>query len=191
MKAVLFIVATLFGVPAHLLVLKLPAMRSNASCLDYEDYGARKKIEMLLLCGHGDWRELINLDMRNLSHSCPLPWTVVNTSTRLCSSSYCQSSITLPVSSNYTKVCGKVIGYARLSPDAFDSYSKSIDSIYLDGVSITHGRYPRKHIWSLAAGHDDSYFTGFRCPCENSDRNYTPLPPAFVGENTTFALLLH
>ena len=51
-----------------------------------------------------------------------------------------------------------------------------IDFPYLDGVSVTYGS-PCQHIWNLAAGHVN------RCPCENADRNFAPLPPAFVGDN--------
>ena len=39
------------------------------------------------------------------------------------------------------------------SPDAFVCHGNcTIDSRYVDGVSITHGASPRKHIWTYAAG---------------------------------------
>ena len=47
---------------------------------------------------------------------------------------------------------------------------------YLDGVSVTYGQ-ERNHIWSFAAGHVG------RCPCNNTNRDYAPLPPEFVGDN--------
>ena len=65
-------------------------------------------------------------------------------------------------------MCGRVIGYQFGSTDAFHSYYKNralfIVSHYVDGVSVTHGRSPRKHIWTFAAAVDDRYIND-QCPC--------------------------
>ena len=74
----------------------------------------------------------------------------------------------------------------RLSVDAFSHYTLSntsaddgsLDGIYLDGVSITHG-FPRSHIWSFGAGHGGTS----RCPCDNPNTNVAVLPPSFIGDN--------
>ena len=53
-----------------------------------------------------------------------------------------------------------------------------MDHNYVDGVSVTHGS-PRQHVWSFAAGLGGP----FRCPCDNQDCSFAPLPPSFVGNN--------
>ena len=48
----------------------------------------------------------------------------------------------------YSKVCGRIIGYQDGSPSGFTTTrypSNSIEGSYLEGVSVTHGRSPRKH----------------------------------------------
>ena len=67
---------------------------------------------------------------------------------------------------NYTAVCGMVEGYQYGNMDAFQPSSTSINSVYLDGISITHGS-PRQHIWSYVVG-DVANPTSPRadsCPC--------------------------
>ena len=105
----------------------------------------------------------------------------------------CQSAFSNDFSTAYNKVCGRVIGIGGGRPDAFFIHGvtnqTTIEDLYLDGVSVTHGAPGfRTHIWSFGAGHpwDDSASlpTDFaRCPCENSNRTIAPLPPSEVGEN--------
>ncbi len=87
----------------------------------------------------------------------------------------------------YERVCGRVIGYQHRSPDAFSPYyedrSKTIDENYMDGVSITYGYFPRKHIWTFTAGLDETR-TDFRgCPCANRNQAYSGVIPPFVGSD--------
>ena len=77
----------------------------------------------------------------------------------------------------YTKVCGRVIGYQIGHPDAFHS-SDSINSAYLEGVSITYGSFIHTHIWMLAA--DLSETGSSACPCDSGSSKF---PPSFVGNN--------
>ncbi len=65
-------------------------------------------------------------------------------------------------------VCGKVIAYQFGSTDAFNG--GSIDSNYVDGVSLTHGQ-PREHIWTLASARDEVLISGeaVSCPCIRND----------------------
>ena len=44
----------------------------------------------------------------------------------------------------------------------------TIDDGYVDGVSITHGNHPRKHIWTLAAALDEV--------TTSSEAQYVPVP---------------
>ena len=46
----------------------------------------------------------------------------------------------------YSKVCGQLRGYQYQSPDAF--YGNNIESCYVDGISITYGSSPHRHIWT-------------------------------------------
>lgn len=87
----------------------------------------------------------------------------------------------------YQQVCGKVIGYQHRSPDAFSPYnsdlSKTIDNNYVDGVSLTYGHSPRKHIWSFAVGLDETLVDTNRCPCANSGYSYNGVVPPFIGND--------
>ena len=131
-------------------------------------------------CGGRGWRQVANLNMSDTSQQCPSPWVLFDTPTRSCSTTTaigCEG-ISIPVTTGYSRVCGRLTGYALISPDAFFAFTTNIDADYLDGISLTRGS-PRQHIWSFAAGHDGN----FRCPCDNPDRVQAPLPPSFVGSN--------
>ena len=49
---------------------------------------------------------------------------------------------------DYTAVCGMVEGYQYGSMDAFQHLtpSKTPDELYAEGISITHGSSPRRHL---------------------------------------------
>ena len=94
-------------------------------------------------------------------------------------------SVTFPVHSSYSKVCGIVRGYRSTSPDAFDTTvdaSQSIDTYYVDGISITQGS-PRKHLWTYANGLSELNDNHHRCPCSRSNPNDRTDIPDFVGEH--------
>ena len=63
-------------------------------------------------------------------------------------------SVMIPVGGQpYTEVHEKVVAYQYASPDAFHvGGNPGIDGAYVDGISITYGQSPRRHIWTLAAG---------------------------------------
>ena len=83
---------------------------------------------------------------------------------------------------NYSRVCGQLRGYQFASPEAFNFYnfdpSRTIDDAYVDGVSITYGSAPRKHIWTYANGIDLGSSWG--CPCNTNSNE--PVPP-YVGSD--------
>ena len=86
-------------------------------------------------------------------------------------------------SEQYDQVCGRIISYQIGSLDAFNDISSgSIDSYYLEGVSVTYGS-PRQHIWSFAAGLDEvltiPYYT---YPCVTGSTAGNRIP-SFVGQN--------
>jgi len=55
----------------------------------------------------------------------------------------------------------------------------TIDDPYVDGVSITHGASPRKHIWTYAGGLYEYNTVSTNCRCNDDG---IP-PPSFVGSD--------
>ena len=150
--------------------------------------------DMTRSCGGvtGRWMRVAELDMKNSSHQCPSGLRLRNdTGNRTCipnSDSATCSLVTFLVNTDYSKVCGRIIGYQYYSTNAFgyrnSSSNFSIDNYYVDGVSLTHG-IPRQHIWTFAAASDETDSNpGYKCPCINTNTaaNAT-LPPAYVGND--------
>ena len=89
-------------------------------------------------------------------------------------------SITIPVNGqSYSQVRGRVQGLQFGTPDAFASGGSNIDGIYVDGVSITYGQSPRKHVWSFGAGLNQYRAIANTCP----GTGYGSPQPAFVANN--------
>ena len=137
-------------------------------------------------CGEGIWYQVAYLNMADCSQQCPSAWREYNTSQfRACgrpiSSGASRPSQIFPISRQYSKVCGRVIGIQVASPDAFyNGRSSGIDESYIDGVSITHGS-PRHHIWSYVASISEVLTDrGSVCPCDYSG---TAQSQSFVGNN--------
>ena len=70
--------------------------------------------------------------------------------------------------------------YQDGSPDAFHGKLAKIDSTYLDGISLTYGSNPRKHIWSLATGDVSGRSLIYDCPCNVGAPDTVPY---FVGHD--------
>ena len=139
----------------------------------------------------GGWMRVANLDMTDSSQQCPDGFRLVSRSTvprRTCGRSLsrggCQS-VVFPVNGvEYSKVCGRVKAYQYASVDAFFQWGwrRSLDSYYVDGVSITHGAPRRTHIWTMAA----SWTNASRdngCPCVRDNYQARALIPSFVGND--------
>ena len=136
--------------------------------------------------GTGGWRRVVYLNFTGPNTTCPSGWQLTSFSKRTCGrvSTGC-NSVTFPVSGgDYTRVCGRIIGYQDRTTTAFKYYNTghvtTIDDPYVEGVSLTHGS-PRQHIWTFAAGAAEN--TGYSphfvvCPCDTT-LNIT-IPP-FVG----------
>ena len=134
--------------------------------------------DMELECGghKGGWMRVIQLDTAN-GDTCPDGWVNNPDYNSLCTggdAAGCYSA-NFSVPYSYNKICGQVRGFQKGSTDAFyphayakglipegDYYlpelnvSKTINGVYVDGVSITLGD-PRKHVWTYAAGLSDDY----------------------------------
>ena len=139
----------------------------------------------------GGWMRIVSLNMTDGSCTCPpglrflqdpQPLCAINTDRRGC------SSTVFPVQGiQYSRVCGKIIGYQQESPDAFYAYNRggqtTIDSYYVDGISLTHGS-PRKHIWTFAAAlHEYNSDPDSVCPCTNTRNSQHATVPSFVGND--------
>ena len=127
-----------------------------------------------------------DIDMTRPNENCPAGFRKVTDSGKtMCGgqSSRCISTTFSSHGLQYSRVCGKIIGYQYHTTDAFKSYTierGSIDSDFVDGVVLTHGS-PRNHIWTFAAGYNQ-YGTGSnRCPC--NDGSYTHTLPPYVGND--------
>ena len=147
-------------------------------------------VDVSRYCGSGAWTRIVHIDMTNTSQHCPGTFREYSSPVRTCgrrstSSASCDSATFSVNGAQYNRVCGRVIAYQIGSPDAFYpgvNDGQSIDSYYLDGISITHGS-PRQHIWSFAASPTEIYHLSSRiCPCSNTQLANTN-PPSFVGSD--------
>ena len=133
--------------------------------------------------GSRGWRRVAYLNMSNLSQQCPSVWQEITTPHRVCgrrsASASCEGLNYTTGNEQYDQVCGRIIGYQIATTDAFTGHV--IDTYYLDGVSVTYG-FPRQHIWSFAAGFDESSNSHLTCPCVAGSTNGNHIS-SFVGQN--------
>ena len=136
----------------------------------------------------GAWMRIAYLNMSDTDEECP-HGLVVNDNPRSCSRRIAPGAcVSAFFSSNfmqYSRVCGRITGYQENSPDAFrpfyDNQDRTIDDLYVDGVSLTYGFSPRKHIWTFAAGVEDVGNSPYHCPC--SSTSYQGVVPSFIGND--------
>ena len=151
--------------------------------------------DMSRSCGGitGGWMTVAKINMTNSSHTCPAGLKLLTTPKRLCTRVTdvvgCSSATFNLHGIRYTHVCGKIIGYQQGTPDAFGPYywnrGLTVDGNYMDGISLTHGHDPRKHIWTFAAAIEEVTITHRNglCPCTNIHNPVTiPIPP-YVGSD--------
>ncbi len=138
------------------------------------------------------WLRIANVDMRDPSEVCPSGLRLVTEGKRSCGRSNEEpgcSSVTFTTHGvSYNRVCGRIIGYQYSTPNAFYQYqldtSLTIDDFYVDGISITYGASPRRHIWTFAAALDETDRDRFVCPCTNSQNSLLDTAvPDFIGES--------
>ena len=177
----------------------------SASCpSDYYLLGAsngsvvRVYCDMTLSCGNitGGWTRVAELNMTELETSQQCPSNLVekkNNSIRRCQTTDagCSPTTYSVQSMCYNKVCGRITAYQIGTTNAFLMYydnqgTTTINSTYVDGVSLTHGN-PRQHIWTFAAALDrNNNLTRMdgrssHCPCQFEENPFEP--PPFVGED--------
>ena len=164
----------------------------NVSTLVHTITDKTPNLAVSIYCGAGQWDCVAHLNMSNSSQQCPSAWREYSSSgVRGCrrsgsSSGSCHATF-YPTSHQYSRVCGRVIGYQIGSTDAFGNSAHSqtiIDSSYVYGVSVAHGA-PRNHIWTLAAGLTEGWYSSqrYNCPCSKPGHPDNISPPSFVGNN--------
>ena len=134
---------------------------------------------------------LASIDMTDTSNNCPSGLRTLTSPRRLCAKNIdgagCSSAVFPAQGVQYSRVCGKIIGYQQSSTDAFYRFIGGhglIDSYYVDGISLTHGRSPRKHIWTfVAAQHEHNSYARAVCPCTNTRNSPPPAVPYFIGHD--------
>ena len=132
------------------------------------------------LCGQdGGWTRIAYLDM---TENCPPGLQeLITGGIRVCrregTTGGCRSNIFQTNGISYSQICGKVVGYQKGTPDAFNTNNNDINGVYIDGVSITRGS-PRQHVWSYIAGLRSDTTSGFTCPCNTGATNTVQ---SFVG----------
>ena len=145
----------------------------------------------------GGWMRVANLDMTDPNQNCPAGFQLVNRTSaplRMCGRpgpAGCVSTTFQTYGVEYSHVCGRVIGYQDRSPDGFSPHASisegtEIDSVYVDGVSLTHGQSPRQHIWTFAGAQDETGTYSDICPClvnTQSVIRFTGTVPSFVGKD--------
>ena len=148
-------------------------------------------IANLYECGDGLWHRVAFLNMSDPLQQCPSSWREYNdgeSGARACGRfDIGCPGVFYPIDHQYSKVCGRIIGYQVASPGAFHIAftpipPSSIDDIYVDGISVTYGS-PRMHIWTFAAGVTEGTHGKPDCPCAVSDPPLRKEAPEFVGNN--------
>ena len=138
----------------------------------------------------GGWMRVAYIDMRNTSHQCPSGLTLFSRSSaprRVCNSTTTGCfSINFTVHGiEYSHMYGRIKGYQIPTVYGFRYRTRGIDSSYVSGVSLTHGRNPRKHIWTFAGALDERYQENrdHKCPCINTNLSPPPTVPDYINND--------
>lgn len=148
-------------------------------------------------CGAaGRWRRVAHLNMSDPAQDCPPNFILYDVSPiRGCQRPSNRPgfiSAFYPPGGTYSKVCGQVTAYQKGNTNAFmlsiDNPSLTLDSDYIDGVSLTHGPDgSRSHIWSFVVGLSETRSSGYlssdNCDCTNTDFSWPHTVPSFVGSD--------
>ena len=134
----------------------------------------------------GGWMRVADINMTRPNENCPAEFKKVTANgTTMCGdqNASCNSTTFSSHGLQYSRVCGKIIGYQFGNTDAFQPYIEqegSIDSIFVDGIVLTHGS-PRNHIWTFAAGFNQYRNDKFGCPCVGP--SYSGTVPPYIGND--------
>ena len=159
--------------------------------------------DMSTRCGQPGWTRVAFINMSDSSQSCPSELAEMTyNGVRVCQrrANFDCNSVNFSVPETYTNVCGRIIGYQIGSNDAFCPFQMScayrdsgastsdraftINDVYVDGLSLTHGN-PREHIWTFAVAINDvdgQQYPEYLCPCTQTGSSGIAIPP-FIGSN--------
>ena len=138
-------------------------------------------------CGNtsSGWMRVANIDMTDSTQQCPNGFRLITRTApplRTCGRPVghqgCVSTTVSVHEYEYTRVCGRIVGYQYGSPSGFSAGQNSIDNHYMAGISLTHG-VPRQHIWSFVNAQNEGS-TIEVCPCIQGGRDEVP---SFVGND--------
>ena len=137
----------------------------------------------------GGWMRVAHFNFTDSNQNCPSRFRLITSPKRTCGTpgSSCAST-TFPLNGvKYSRVCGKILAYQYATPNAFESHHSkrgyTVENLYVDGVSLTHGQTSRKHIWTFAAVLDEISSDVSACPCTKTDTPYTGAVPPFIGQD--------
>ena len=136
--------------------------------------------------GTSGWRRTVFLNMTDPTHNCPSGWEETGYTKRTCgrateSHGTCDSA-TFPTGGlEYSRVCGRAVAYQFGALHAFYRSSLTIESHYVDGLSLTHGSPgSRQHIWTFVGGFAEAATSSiYNCPCDGGTRP----APGFLGND--------
>ena len=153
-----------------------PIISEKGSC--YSNQEAKEKAakvvqEVLRLqavpdCGEGLWKQVVVLNLSNTQQDCPSGWSL-RSNPRSCSQTQAPgcSLVTFPANTTYNEVCGRAVGAASGSNDAFKGFSSFRTGFnYADGVNVFLSTATPQHVWTLAT--DQRHHYRPRCPCSNN-----------------------
>ncbi|XP_019860983.1 PREDICTED: uncharacterized protein LOC109589319 [Amphimedon queenslandica] len=145
--------------------------------------------------GEGGWTRVGYFNMTQSGATCPTGLTqknFTNIDHPLCgtvaNNNNCASTTFSSNGLTYNEVCGQVRGYQFFRILAFHRYagdknSSIIENFTVDGVSITHGSNPRKHIWAYVGGFREDRTDTRACPCNTGYSGGLDLNATFIGSH--------
>lgn len=143
--------------------------------------------------GTTGWKRVAFINMTDTSYNCPPGLALTSFSTRTCGPTTldgtggCDSAI-FSVNSKYRQVCGRVIGYTYYYTCGFQQYDgngRTLESFYVDGVSLTHGAAgQREHIWTFVSAFSEHDATNnCYCPCVAGVGPAVARTPPYIGDD--------
>ena len=142
----------------------------------------------------GGWRRIVNINI-SAGDDCPGEWRKdTQSGVSFCrpasdNSFTCSSTNFSTNGISYQRVCGRARGYQKGWTWGFyltyegpsgSSRMATIDESYVDGLSLTYGSNPCKHIWTYTTGNSEASSNIANCPCPVSPESDSP---SYVGDN--------